>query len=134
MLRVLAAGASPHVRAVIGEDGEVKDGRGRTLGFIEPNGEAGDANLTYAGQAHLGTCLVTDADDVVIGEFDAGRGFVRDTQGSVVAEVTRNGSRVTNNAMMTVGSIDGFGFGHMATVAAYLLLLDRAYLAPAGGQ
>ena len=115
------------VRMVISEDGEVKDGTGATLAFIEANGEVGDAGFTYVGKAHHGASQVVDANDVVVGDFDSGRGFVKDAQGSVVAEISKEG-HVTNNGGQGIGAIDGFSFALIGTLAAYFLLVDPAFV------
>ena len=109
-------------------DGAVHDGAGTLLGFIEPNGEVGTAAMRYVGRAHPeGACLVVDHRDEPAGAFDAGRGLVRDPSGSVVAALSRGGA-LTDHAGQSVGVVDGFGYDRMATIAAYLLLLDRQLL------
>ena len=65
-----------------------------------------------------------------MGSFDAGRGLVKDAQGSVVAELTSAG-HVTNNGGQAVGTIEGtFSFSMLKTMAAYFLLVDPKFLRP----
>ena len=42
----------------------------------------------------------------MVGEFDMGRGFIKDAQGSVVAEIAKEGG-VTGNRGQTVGNVEG---------------------------
>ena len=189
------------VRAVIGGDGEVKDGTGRTLAYIEANGEVGSHEMDFLGCVHersgqararalpapraplpalpptrrarapRGHAQVINRDDEALGEFDSGRGYVKNATGSVVAEINKEGV-VSGNHGMTVGAVEGcaaaaaaaaaaarpparpspraprdrparprspeperprprrsFTFDHMARFAAYVLLIDPAYVA-----
>ena len=111
------------IRATIAEDGEVTDGGGNTLAYIESNGEVGDAQMNYVGVAHLSAHQVVDYTDHVIGEFDPGRGYVKDALGSVVAELTKEGT-ITDNGGQSIGKIENFSYAHIATLAAYFLLVD----------
>ena len=115
------------MRCVIAEDGEVVDGTGAPLAFIEANGEVGDPQMNYAGKALLGACQVVDPNDVLVGEFDLGRGYIKDSQGSVVAELSKEGT-VKNNAGQGVGVVEGFSFEKMPTLAAYFLIVDPTFL------
>lgn len=116
-------GNERRVRAVIAEDGEVTDGNGRTLAYIEVNGEVGSAQMEYVGVAHLQAHQVIDHTDHTVGEFDPGRGYVKDSMGSVIAELTKEGT-ITDNGGQSIGRIEGFSYSHMATLAAYFLLVD----------
>lgn len=111
------------IRAIIAEDGEVTDGGGNTLAYIESNGEVGDAQMNYVGVAHLQAHQVVDHADHVIGEFDPGRGYVKDALGSVVAELTKEGT-ITDNGGQSIGKIENFNYANIATLAAYFLLVD----------
>ena len=115
------------VRAIIAEDGEVVDGAGGALAFIEANGEVGDPQMNYAGKALHGACQVVDPADVLVGEFDSGRGYIKDAQGSVIAEISKEGS-IKNNAGQGVGVFEGFSYELMPTIAAYFLLVDPSFL------
>ena len=127
-LRLLAFGAGVNsVRCILKEDGEVTDGLGTTLAYIEANGEVGDAAMTYVGKALLGAGQVVDAADQMVGEYDSGRGYVKDELGSVIAEIGKDGS-LTNHSGQGVGRIDGFTFRHMPILAAYFLLVDPTFL------
>ena len=63
---------------------------------------------------------------MVVGEVDPGRGYVRNAQGSVVAEVSREGV-VSGNSQRTAGYIQGFAFDRMYQLAAYVLLVDYSF-------
>ena len=115
------------VRAIIAEDGEVVDGIGTTLAFIEANGEVGDSQMNFAGKALHGAAQVVDHHNVFLGEFDPGRGYIKDSQGSVIAEFSKEG-KLTNNSGQGIGAVEGFSYSHVATLAAYFLLVDPAYL------
>ena len=124
-LRVVV-GSERRVRAVISDDGEVKDGSSVTLAYIESNGEVGDAQMNFAGKAHVGAGQVVDHAEVTLGEFDQGKGYVKDAQGSVIAELSKEGT-ITNNGGQSVGTIEGFSYAHMPTLAAYFLIVDPAF-------
>ena len=64
--------------------------------------------------------------DAYVGEFDSGRGTIKDPNGSVVVEISKSGAAV-NNAGRSFCVVEGFDFGQMATVAAYFLLVDRKF-------
>ena len=112
-----------HVRAIIAEDGEVRDGSGKTLAYIEGNGEVGDPRMNFAGVVQAEQ--VINHTEKVIGEFDPGRGYVKDAHGSVVAEISALGT-ITNNAGQSIGKAQGFDRGKLSTLAAYLLIVDLA--------
>ena len=116
-------GNERRVRAVIAEDGEVTDGDGRTLAYIESNGEVGDSQMNYVGVAHVQAHQVVDHNEHVVGEFDPGRGYVKDALGSVVAELSKEGT-ITDNGGQSIGKIENFSYVHIATLAAYFLLVD----------
>ena len=65
------------------------------------------------------------------GEFDPGRGYVKDGQGSVVAEMNKEGA-IKDNAGQQIGKAEGFKFAQMATMAAYFLLVDKEMLRTRG--
>lgn len=125
-LRVLDA--SRRVRSYLGADGEVKDYEGSTLAFIEANGEVGSPAMDFLGTVHQTTGQVVDRHDEVVGEVDQGRGYVKNAQGSVVAEVTREGV-VSGNGQRTAGYVQGFTFDRMYLIAAYVLLVDSDFVA-----
>ena len=118
------------VRCHIGEDGEVSDGRGATLAYIEGNGEVGDPEMQYAGKAHQ-SGQVMDHSDVIVGEFDPGRGYIKDPNGSVIAELSKDGVLI-NNGGLTLGRFEGFSYEQLTTVAAYILLVDRSCVKGSG--
>ena len=103
------------------------DGAGTILAYIEANGEVGDAGMNYVGTAHPGSHQVVDHDDIVVGEYDPGRGYIKDAQGSVVAELNKEGV-IKDNAGQSIGKVEGFAYEHMNLMAAYLLLVDNALL------
>ena len=115
------------VRATIAADGEVRDFRGKLLGYIEPhNGDVGSAEMEYLGSAHE-SGQVCDRHDMPCGEFDQGRGFVKSIMGSVLAEVSIEGT-VRGNAGQTAGYFEGFRYKRMNLVAAYVLILDKPFV------
>jgi hypothetical protein len=59
---------------------------------------------------------------------DQGRGYVKNAQGSVVAEVTREGV-VSGNGQRTAGYVQGFTFDRMYIIAAYVMLVDSDFVA-----
>ena len=75
-----------------------------------------------------GAGTVLDASDTTVGEWDAGRGYVTDEHGSVLAELRKEGT-VVGNGGFTAGYIDGFTFASTRTLAAYVLLVDPAFVA-----
>ena len=115
-------------RATIRPDGEIIDSKGNVMGFAEPNGDVGSHEMDFLGHADLHTGQVTDRDDKCIGEFDQGRGYVKDKQGSVVAEISKEG-QVIGNGSQTAGVVQGFTFDQMHTIAAYVLLVDPRFVA-----
>ena len=125
-LRILDA--NRRVRAIISADGEVKDYEGTTLAFIEPNGEVGSPQMEFLGTMHQASGQVIDRSDDVIGEVDQGRGYVKNSQGSVIAEVTREGI-VSGNGQRTAGYLQGFTYDNMYQIAAYVLLVDSDFVA-----
>jgi len=125
-LRVLTAGGL--VRAVVLPDGEVRDGTGRTLAYIEANGEVGSHEMEFLGRVHRTAGTVCNRRDEHVGEVDIGHGYVRNAQGSVVAEVSKDGS-VSGNGQRTAGYVQGFTFEAMPRLAAYVLLVDPAFVA-----
>lgn len=114
------------VRSVISATGEVVDFAGSTMAYIEPNGEVGSHEMQFLGKVHLTSGQVVDRADVVVGEVDPGRGYVKNAQGSVVAEVSREGV-VSGNSQRTAGYIQGFAFDRMYQLAAYVLLVDYSF-------
>ena len=58
----IVLGAERKVRAVIAEDGEVTDGGGNTLAYIESNGEVGDPQMNYVGKADQQGHQIADHD------------------------------------------------------------------------
>lgn len=116
------------LRAVILEDGEVRDGAGVTLAYINDDGQVGNDEMQFVGEAQPNTCQVINATEQVVGEYDLGRGYIKDPQGSVVAELTKEGV-VTGNRSQTVGRVEGFKYEHMMRLAAYIFLVDPAYCA-----
>jgi hypothetical protein len=125
-LRILDA--SRRVRAHLGADGEVTDYEGTILAFIEANGEVGTPQMEFLGTVHKATGQVVDRFEEMVGEVDQGRGYVRNAQGSVVAEVTREGV-VSGNGQRTAGYVQGFSFDSMHLLAAYVLLVDSDFVA-----
>lgn len=113
-------------RALIMEDGTVQDSQGTVLGFIEPSGDVGNNEMDFLGHADPSSGLVTDRNDKVVGEFDQGRGYIKNAHGSVTAEVTKEGT-ITGNGQQTAGFVQGFTFQGMVTIAAYVLLVDPTF-------
>ncbi len=124
-LRVLDA--SRRLRAIIKSDGEVQDCTGATLAYIEANGEVGTPEMDFLGHVHLASSQVVDKSDHPLGEYDAGRGFVKNKLGSVIAEISKDGS-VTGNGQRLAGAIEGFKYECMDKVAAYVHLVDPDYV------
>ena len=118
------------VRSHIAEDGEVSDGRGATLAYIEGNGEVGDPQMQYAGKAHM-SGQVVDHVETIVGEFDPGRGYIKDPHGSVIAELSKDGVLI-NNGGVTLGRFEGFSYDQLNVVAAYILLVDPGCIRGAG--
>jgi len=115
------------VRATIAEDGEVQDWKRNVLAYIEPTGDVGSHDMDFLGTAQESSGQVIDRKDQVIGEFDTGRGYVKNAQGSVIAEVNKEGA-VTGNGGQTAGTVQGFTFDAMMKVAAYVLLVDPEFI------
>ena len=111
------------LRAVIWDDGKVTDGNGSVLAYIESSGEVGDAHMNFVGKAHQSQ-QVTDHQDTMVGEFDAGLATVKDALGSVIAELDREGG-LKDNSGRTVAKVEGFSYSQLSTMAAYVLLVDR---------
>ena len=117
-------GGERSIRAYIAEDGEVTDATGTPLAYIESNGEVGDPQMNYVGKAHLQGHQVTDHDEQFVGEYDPGRGYVKDKMGSVIAELNKEGV-VKDNAGQSIGVVEGFSYDQIAILAAYFLLVDK---------
>ncbi len=83
--------------------------------------------MNFVGKAMEGAGQVVDAADQMVGEFDLGRGYIKDGQGSVIAEIGKEGF-LTNNSGQGVGRVEGFAFRHVPTLAAYFLLVDPTFL------
>jgi len=114
------------IRAVILADGEVRDGSGATLAFIEANGEVGSVNMDYLGKA--ANDQVTDRDDQPCGAYDQGRGNISDLGGSVLCEISKEGV-VQGNGQRTCGRVQGWTFANMQTFAAFIALVDPSFVA-----
>jgi len=115
------------VRSFISEDGEVTDAKGSVLAYINPDGEVGSHEMDYLGAAQEASGQVTGREDQVVGEYDQGRGYVKNSQGSVIAEVSKEGF-VTGNGGQTAGKVDGFAYDLMTQIAAYILLVDPDFV------
>jgi len=115
------------VRALISVDGTVTDWKENVMAYIEANGDVGSHEMDFLGTAQESSGQVVDRNDAVVGEFDQGRGYVKNPQGSVIAEITKEGS-VKGNKSQTAGTIQGFRFEHMVQVAAYVLLVDPDFV------
>jgi len=113
------------VRAVIKDDGEVIDGTDVVLAYIEESGEVGSDEMQFLGTSASGQ--VINAQAVVVGEYDLGKGYIKDPQGSVIAELSKEGY-VTGNRGQTVGRVEGFGYEMVPKLAAYVCLVDPAYV------
>ena len=124
-IRILTDGRL--VRAIIKPDGEIVDGTGEVLAYIEDNGEVGTDEMQYLGNAAPASGQVIDANDKVVGEFDMGRGYIKDEHGSVVAEIAKTGT-ITGNRGQTVGVAEGFRYETLPRFAAYICLVDKAYV------
>ena len=96
------------------------------LAYIEPNGDVGSAEMDYLGKAHNGQVL--DRNDQFIGAYDVGRGLVRNSGGSTIAELSKAGA-VLGNSQLQAGWVEGFTYDAMQTVAAYLHLVDPEFTA-----
>ena len=116
---------SRKIRCTIKTDGTVEDGCGNILAYIEPNGDVGSAEMDYLGKAHSGQVL--DRNDQFIGAYDVGRGLVRNSGGSTIAEV--KAGAVLGNSQLHAGWVEGFTYDAMQTLAAYLHLVDPAFTA-----
>ena len=80
---------SRRIRFTIKTDGTVEVGCGNILAYIEPNGDVGSAEMDYLAKAHNGQVL--DRNDQFIGAYDVGRGLVRNSGGSTIAELSKAG-------------------------------------------
>ncbi|KAL1521767.1 hypothetical protein AB1Y20_021421 [Prymnesium parvum] len=122
-MRILTDGRL--VRAIIKSDGEVVDGSGVTLAFIEESGEVGSDEMTFLGTFNSGQ--VINAQETVVGEYDLGKGYVKDPQGSVIAELSKEGY-ITGNRGQTAGRVEGFSYDQIPKLAAYMCLVDMAFV------
>lgn len=129
-MRILI-GAERRVRSIIADDGEVKDAVGTTLAYIESNGEIGDGHMTYAGKVHMPANHVVDHVEILVGEYDQGRGYIKDASGSVVAELNKEGV-IQDNGGQSIGFIEGFTYHKVPILAAYFLIVDPSYVRSRG--
>ena len=93
---------SRRIRCTIKTDGTVEDGCGNILAYIEPNGEVGSAEMDYLGKAQNGQVL--DRNDQFIGAYDVGRGLVRNSGGSTIAELSKAGPYLATRSCRRGGS------------------------------
>lgn len=70
---------------------------------------------------------VVNAQEDVAGEYDMGKGYIKNSQGSVIAELSKGGL-VMGNRGQTVGRIEGFSFEKMPILAAFIILVDMDYV------
>ena len=87
--------------------------------------QVGSDEMQFLGTSTAGQ--VINAQDVVVGEYDMGKGYIKDPQGSVIAELSKEGN-VTGNRGQTVGKVEGFAYEHIPKLAAYICLVDAAYV------
>ena len=130
--RVFAAvDSSGQLRASLMDDASVIDARGELLAYIEENGQVGDQHLDFIGDvtpangASIG--FVTNTNDELIAEVDYGLGRIREPGGSTIASITRIGE-VRGHSGSYCGKLEGFDFSMMRRAAAYLTLVDCAFL------
>lgn len=123
--------AAGQLRTSLMDDGSVVDSAGVLLAYIEENGTVGDPDMDYVGEVTAPNDnvvgYVTNKDDQLVAEIDYGRGIIRDPNGSTIASITRNGE-VSGHCGARCGTLDGFNFGMLRRAAAYLTLVDSAFL------
>ena len=110
----------------------VRSAEGRVLGYINANGDVGAPDDSYLGQvmppsAQCESGTVANADDEPIGSVDYGRATLLDLHGSTVAEL-RKGGTVTGHRGEACGRLDGFDYHKMQLAAAYIMLIDPAFV------
>ena len=128
------------VRARLMADGTVVGATGELIAYIEHDGTVGDAKQEYLGEVtapghgatdNMGYVTRPGADDdskdELVALVDYGRGVVRDAQGSTVAEIGRGGD-VLGHWGATCGRLDGFEYRLLRVAAAYLVLVDPAFV------
>ena len=120
-----------NVRAALLSDGSVVDAAGELLAYIEADGTVGAPDLEYLGEVtapnEASKGFVTDKDDVLIAEVDYGLGLIRDAAGSTIAALSRSGE-VSGHYGARCGTLDGFTYAMLRSAAAYLTLVDAAFV------
>jgi hypothetical protein len=120
------------LRSTLLHDGSVVDARGELIAYIEADGTVGDPNLQYMGEVTAANAnsvgFVTDRFDELVAEVDYGRATIRDTKGSTIATISRVGE-VLSHSGSRCGELDGFSFQALRQAAAFLTLVDPAFLA-----
>ena len=108
------------------------DAHGALLAYIEADGTVGAPDLEYLGEVTAPNAdskgYVTDRDDNLVAEVDYGRGVVRDATGSTIASLTRAGE-VSGHRGARCGTLEGFDYSMLRSAAAFLTLVDTAYVA-----
>jgi len=135
LFRILDPLGAP--RATLLADGTFVDAGGKTLGYWEPDGSCGNAELEYLGEvskAVAGTSVgyVTGREDEqgrdqLLAEVDYGRALIREPSGSTLAEVSRSGE-VLGHWGATCGKLEGFNYEMIQQAAAYILLIDPEFV------
>ena len=119
------------LRASVQGDGSVMDLHGDLLAYIEADGSVGAPDMAYIGEVtapnEASVGFVTDKDDELVAEVDYGLGTIRGPTGSTIAAITRNGE-VSGHTGVRCGILEGFSYAHLRTAAAYLTLVDPAFL------
>ena len=120
-------------RAAIDVEGTVVNNRSQVLGFINfAERSAGSASEALLGQAQdqlSGDEVdISDASGVSVGCVHLGSGLIRDTTGSTVAEVRRDGS-IQSSLGSNLGALTPFMYGDLrSTASLFLLLIDPGML------
>ena len=113
-------------------DGSVVDVTGEVLAYIEADGTVGSPSLAYIGEVTAPNAnsngFVTDKDDTLLAEVDYGLGVIRDATGSTIASITRAGV-VSGHYGARAGTLDGFTYQMLRSAAAFLTLVDPAFVA-----
>ena len=122
-------------RAVVLDDGTVKNNRGEVLGFLnEETLQAGSADERFLGDlafesAQRASMAARDADDALVATLKLDTASLVDAGGSTFAAISASG-HVTGDRGQTLATIHPFDYAKQTQVALYVLFLDPGLTSP----
>jgi len=114
-------------RGYISAEGTCYNNVGQIIGYIDAgSGQVGSSDQEYLGWIRQDN-VIEDAVEAKLGEIDLGRAYIKNTNGSTIAELDNTGS-VTGHAGTFLGQFEGFTYHQMKVIGLYLFLVDPGML------